>query len=240
MLLAAWSAMLSWNGNEADAGLALPGLRCPETARVPSDSSKWSDPTMMTSRPFSRRGFLGCSIAATAAATLHGTGAAAEAGADDELGFPLVDLHAHLDNSSLDKVLPLGRERHVRFGIVEHAGTRENKYPVVLSTDAELSAYIKMLDGQGVYKGVQAEWTDWMSCFSPEVLAQLDYVLTDAMTFPGKNGQRVKLWEKTAADHGGHAKSRALHGPVRRLARPDHEHRADRHSGQCILACPTP
>ena len=50
--------------------------------------------------------------------------------------------------------------------------------------------------GKGVYKGVQAEWTDWMTCFSPEVLAQLDYVLTDAMTFPGKDGQRVKLWEK--------------------------------------------
>ena len=112
-----------------------------------------------------------------------------------------MDLHAHLDNSSLDKVLPLGRERHVHFGIVEHAGTRENKYPVVLSTDAELLAYIKMLDGRGVYKGVQAEWNDWMACFSPEVLAQLDYVLTDAMTFPGSNGQRIKLWEKTAADH---------------------------------------
>ena len=124
----------------------------------------------------------------------------ARAGADDELGFPLVDLHAHLDNSSLEKVLPLGRERHVRFGIVEHAGTRENKYPVVLSTDAELTAYLRMLDGKGVYKGVQAEWTDWMTCFSPAVLARLDYVLTDAMTFPGKGGKRVKLWEKTAED----------------------------------------
>ena len=97
-------------------------------------------------------------------------------------------------------MLPLGRERHVRFGIVEHAGTKENKYPVVLSTDEELLAYIKMLEGKGVYKGVQAEWTDWMTCFSPAVLAQLDYVLTDAMTFPGKDGRRVKLWEKTAID----------------------------------------
>jgi hypothetical protein len=86
----------------------------------------------------------------------------------------------------------------VRFGIVEHAGTRENKYPVVLSTDAELTAFIKMLDGKGVYKGVQAEWRDWMSCFSIDTLAQLDYVLTDAMTFPGKSGARVKLWEKFA------------------------------------------
>jgi len=33
-----------------------------------------------------------------------------------------------------------------------------------------------------------------MSYFSPAPLAQLDYVLTDAMTFPGKDGHRVKLW----------------------------------------------
>ncbi|MGC8639811.1 MAG: hypothetical protein ACP5XB_08060 [Isosphaeraceae bacterium] len=156
---------------------------------------------MKISRSFSRRGFLGGSLAAAAAAALHGASAPAEAQADDGSELPRLDLHAHLDNSSLEKVLPLGRERHVRLGIVEHAGTRENKYPKVLSNDAELLAYIKMLEGHGVYKGVQAEWTDWMTCFSPEVVAQLDYVLTDAMTFPGKNGQRIKLWEKTAPDH---------------------------------------
>jgi histidinol phosphatase-like PHP family hydrolase len=156
---------------------------------------------MSTFRSFSRRGFLGRSLAAAAAASLHGAGTTPEAHADDGPELPRVDLHAHLDNSSLEKVLPLGRERHVRFGIVEHAGTRENKYPKVLSNDAELLAYIKMLDGHGVYKGVQAEWTDWMTCFSPGVLAQLDYVLTDAMTFPGNNGQRIKLWENTAPDH---------------------------------------
>jgi len=70
---------------------------------------------------------------------------------------------------------------------------RKTSTPVVLSTDDELKAYLKMLDGKGVYKGLQAEWTDWMTCFSPELLAQLDYVLTDAMTFPGRDGQRVKL-----------------------------------------------
>ncbi len=94
----------------------------------------------------------------------------------------------------------LARERGVRLGIVEHAGTKENKYPVVLSSDDELKAYLKMLDGKGVYKGVQAEWTDWMTCFSPAVLAQLDYVLTDAMTFPGRDGRRVKLWETAALE----------------------------------------
>ena len=112
-----------------------------------------------------------------------------------DLGTP-VDFHVHLDKSTIDRVLELSRERHVKFGIVEHAGTKENQYPTVLSNDAELARWLAMLEGKPVYRGVQAEWTDWPSCFSPEMLARLDYVLTDAMTFPGKDGRRVKLWEK--------------------------------------------
>jgi histidinol phosphatase-like PHP family hydrolase len=155
----------------------------------------------MSPHPLSRRDFLQGAIAVSAASSASNAlvPASGSAAGDDPLGFPLVDLHVHLDNSSLEQVLPLAEERHVRFGIVEHAGTKENKYPVVLSTDEELKAFIKMLDGKRVYKGVQAEWTDWMSCFSSETVAQLDYVLTDAMTFPGKTGKRVKLWEKSAA-----------------------------------------
>lgn len=112
--------------------------------------------------------------------------------------FPIADLHVHLDNSSIDEVLPLAEERGVKFGIVEHAGTEENKYPVVLSSDEELGAYLAMLDGKPVYKGVQTEFSDWMGCFSKEVLAKLDYVLTDAMTMPAKDGHRMKLWENDA------------------------------------------
>lgn len=107
------------------------------------------------------------------------------------------DYHVHLDNSTIDHVLELSRERHVKFGIVEHAGTKENIYPKVLSNDAELKAYLAMLAGKPVYKGVQAEWTDWMGCFSKEALAGLDYVITDAMTMPDKAGKRMKLWEAT-------------------------------------------
>jgi histidinol phosphatase-like PHP family hydrolase len=125
-------------------------------------------------------------------------GADPETPAAPGLDFPPVDFHVHLDNSTIDKVLELSRERGIRFGIVEHAGTKENKYPVVLSNDAELKGYLAMLEGKPVFKGVQAEWIDWMGCFSPEVLGQLDYVLTDAMTMHGKNGARQKLWEKGA------------------------------------------
>jgi len=120
-------------------------------------------------------------------------------GAEAQAELRGVDFHVHLDNSTIEKVLELSRERGIKFGIVEHAGTKENQYPKVLSSDAELDQYLTMLEGKPVFKGVQAEWTDWMGCFSPAALARLDYVLTDAMTFPGKDGRRVKLWTPEAA-----------------------------------------
>ncbi len=109
-----------------------------------------------------------------------------------------VDLHVHLDNSTIDAVLGLAKERGVRFGIVEHAGTKENVYPTVLSNDAELQGYLDKLEGKGVYRGIQAEWNDWMGCFSKGMLGKLDYILTDTWTFPDRNGKRKKLWEKDA------------------------------------------
>jgi hypothetical protein len=144
-----------------------------------------------------RRGFLSGAIGACALTLFptHGVAESMTPAGDTGLDFPVVDLHVHLDNSTIDKVLELSNERRIRFGIVEHAGTKENQYPVVLSTDAELTSYLAMLDGKPVYKGVQAEWTDWMGCFSREMLARLDFILSDAMTFPGPDGRRRKLWE---------------------------------------------
>ena len=151
--------------------------------------------------PISRRRFLCRTATATVLAAVSSprlvSSAQSESSAQPE--YQGVDFHVHLDNSTIDKVLELSRERGLKFGIVEHAGTRENQYPTLLSSDAELKRYLAMLDGKPVFKGVQAEWTDWMSCFSPAALAQLDYVLTDAMTFPGKDGKRVKLWNSDVA-----------------------------------------
>jgi hypothetical protein len=148
----------------------------------------------------SRRRFLHRSAAAGALTFIsRQPWSSAKAEARPEPAFLGLDFHVHLDNSTLDKVLELSRERHFKFGIVEHAGTRENQYPTLLSNDTELRRYLTMLEGKPVFKGIQAEWTDWMGCFSPAVLAQLDYVLTDAMTFPGKDGRRVKLWTPDVA-----------------------------------------
>lgn len=150
----------------------------------------------------SRRAFLSGLAGACAASVVPRAAPAASSRPATRAGlsFPLIDLHVHLDNSSIEQVLPLSVERGVRFGIVEHAGTKENHYPVVLSNDEELRAYLRKLSGRAVYRGVQAEWTDWPRCFSRKALSELDYILTDAMTYPGRNGARVKLWEPDAEE----------------------------------------
>ena len=150
-----------------------------------------------TRAPFSRRDFLK-RTAATCAALSFAPLAWTEEGGGDKLDFPLVDWHVHLDNSTLAKALALPQARTVKFGIVEHAGTKENQYPVVLSNDEELRAYLRQLDGQPVFKGIQAEWIDWMNCFTAALLAELDFVLSDAMTMPGPDGKRMKMWTKDA------------------------------------------
>jgi histidinol phosphatase-like PHP family hydrolase len=115
--------------------------------------------------------------------------------AQQSAGFPLVDYHVHLDSVvTLERALQISNERGVKFGIVEHAGTRENPYPGMLNDDDDLRKYLEKLSGKPVLKGIQAEGLDWMTCFSQERVAQLDYVLTDALTFPDKSGQRIRLW----------------------------------------------
>jgi histidinol phosphatase-like PHP family hydrolase len=150
---------------------------------------------------FTRRDFLMKSAACAAA--LAATGCArfpcCRAAA---LDFPLVDFHVHLDHSTIDAALALPQARKIKFGIVEHAGTKENEYPIVISNDVELKKQLDMLAGKPVYRGVQAEYIDWTTGFTPAGLAQLDYVLNDAMTMPGKNGKRTKQWLLSAAELG--------------------------------------
>jgi histidinol phosphatase-like PHP family hydrolase len=140
----------------------------------------------------SRRRFLASTAAAAGAMAMSGRALRAAEGGD----LPLVDYHVHLDDFTLEKALDASKALGIQFGIVEHAGTKENKYPVVLGNDEDLKRYIAGLDGKPVFKGVQAEFTDWMTCFSKEAVARLDYVLTDALTFPEKDGTRVELWKK--------------------------------------------
>ena len=142
----------------------------------------------------SRRNFLGrtAAVAGAAIAAQNGLSRAAA----KELDLPVIDYHAHLGGEvTLERALEISRRRGVKFGIVEHAGTKANKYPNLLSNDDDLKAYLAMLAGKPVFRGIQAEGLDWMTCFSKELVAQLDYVLSDALTFPEKDGHRVELWK---------------------------------------------
>jgi histidinol phosphatase-like PHP family hydrolase len=149
-----------------------------------------------------RRELLAGAAAAGTFAILNRTPAAAESAAPagapviPDTDIPLVDYHVHVEAApTLDRLVEISKERGVKFGIVEHAGTKENKYPVVLSSDEDLKRHIASLEGRPVYKGIQAEFVDWATCFSKEVVAQLDYVLTDALTFREKDGRHVELWK---------------------------------------------
>ena len=145
-----------------------------------------------------RREFL-AGAAAAGAVTIIGSGRATAEEVTkvqtEGLDFPVIDYHVHLDGFGIDKIAEISKARGIPFGIVEHAGTKENKYPVVLGNDEDLARYIAMLDGKGVLKGVQAECYDWMTVFSKEAIAKLDFVLSDAMTFVEKDGSRVELWK---------------------------------------------
>jgi len=145
---------------------------------------------------FSRRSFL-ASIAAGGAFCIvprHATGWAGGTPSSNDLGFPRIDFHAHVEeNMTLERALELARQRGVRLGIAEHGGCHEG-----MKNDAEMKLYIERLAGQPVYKGMQAEGHTWMRCFSKEVVAQLDFVLADALTFPEKDGRWVRLWPPEA------------------------------------------
>src|SRR5260370_494988 len=68
-------------------------------------------------------------------------------------GFPVVDFHVHLNPSfSLADAVALSKKTNVKFGIAEHAGTKENGYPSIATNDEELRAWVAQLAGQPVYK----------------------------------------------------------------------------------------
>ena len=130
-----------------------------------------------------------------------GAGAALSALAEDAHGIPVrdgvprVDYHAHPESGmTIARALAISKERGVKLGLLQHAGVKESSYSDLVSNDDELKAWIKSLEGKPVFKGIQAERMNWMSVFSKDVVAKLDYVLSDALTMPDKSGALVKLW----------------------------------------------
>ncbi len=144
----------------------------------------------------SRRRFLtktlsaGASAAILARTSVHSMAATPV----DGLDFPIIDFHAHVEgNFTLKRALELAKARGAKLGLAEHAGCKE-----AVHNDATLRAYLDRVKDAPVYKGVQAEGLDWMKCFSKEAIADLDFVLSDALTFPEKDGLLVHLWTPEA------------------------------------------
>jgi histidinol phosphatase-like PHP family hydrolase len=143
----------------------------------------------MANTVLTRRGFLGAA----------GAGALLNLQAQTEL--PIIDYHAHVDAVPLlDELMQISKNRGVKFGVVEHAGNRnDHRYRGLLANDDDLNRYFARLEGKPCLKGIQAEGLDWMKCFSKGTVARLDYVLTDALTFPDKDGTLVRIWTPAAA-----------------------------------------
>jgi hypothetical protein len=106
--------------------------------------------------------------------------------------FPLVDYHVHLKGGlTLEEAIEISKRRGVKFGIAENCGIGFK-----VTDDQGLQRSFELLQGQPVYKGMQAEGREWLNLFSKEMIAKFDYVLTDAMTFTDAAGKRIRLWIK--------------------------------------------
>ncbi len=103
---------------------------------------------------------------------------------------PVWDLHVHMaPGFSIEQILELGRQRNVRFGVLEHPA------PGPIKNDADLRRYIERLRRYPVLIGLQPMQLGWSRSFSGEVLAQVDYVLMDPQTIPLGNGEFMRIWE---------------------------------------------
>jgi len=104
--------------------------------------------------------------------------------------FPLIDMHVHVTpRFTIDNLMEVSQKQKVTFGVVEHPGAS-------IKDDASLKAYIDNLKKYPVYVGLQPTTPGWSKDFSPEALAQLDYVLIDPQTFENGNsyGDPMRIW----------------------------------------------
>ena len=107
-----------------------------------------------------------------------------------ENDFPLIDLHVHTTNEfTINHIMDIAKKRNVQFGIVEHPA------PWAIRTDADLKRYIDKLLPYPVYIGLQPINLGWSKNFSPELLAQIDYILMDPQRVPMGNGETLRIWE---------------------------------------------
>jgi len=147
----------------------------------------------MLTHSISRRTFLGIAGAVSTFPFTHLVGQEPPA-APTGLDFPVVDFHVHVEGgTTIEHVLQLARQRGVKVGVAEHGGVGEG-----MKTDEDMRRYLARWAGKPVYRGMQGGGLTWSKMFAKEMLVQLDYVLSDALIFPEKNGRLVELWTPAA------------------------------------------
>ena len=106
--------------------------------------------------------------------------------------FPLINFHAHLKGGlTLPEALAQARQSGVNFGIAVNCGLGFS-----ITNDAGIEAFLKTMQGQPAFVGMQAEGREWRKLFSPAAVSRFDYIFTDAMTFFDREGRRTRLWLK--------------------------------------------
>jgi hypothetical protein len=107
-------------------------------------------------------------------------------------GYPVVDYHVHLKGGlTLADVLRHTKEHGIGAGVAINGGL---SFPA--SDDASLDRFLRALEGQPVLVAFQAEGREWPRLFSKAALSRFDYLFTDAMTWTGDDGRRMRLWIK--------------------------------------------
>ncbi|MDP4223093.1 MAG: hypothetical protein Q8868_07255 [Bacteroidota bacterium] len=105
--------------------------------------------------------------------------------------FPLIDMHVHTtSNFTIANILDISKRTGVTFGIVEHPGP----FAAIRNND-DLKNYIDRLRPYPVYIGLQPTFPGWSKDFSPDLLAQLDYILMDPQRVPMANGEVLSIWQ---------------------------------------------
>ncbi len=105
-------------------------------------------------------------------------------------GYPVVDYHVHLKGGlTMEEVNENALKLGINYGVAPNCGLH---FPV--TNDESLSAYMDTVQGQPIFRGMQAEGREWITLFSPEAIAKFDYVFTDAMTFTDAKGRRNRIW----------------------------------------------
>ncbi|GET26124.1 DUF1080 domain-containing protein [Prolixibacter sp. NT017] len=108
----------------------------------------------------------------------------------NQQGFPVIDYHSHLKGGlTMDELRSHGRDLGINYGVAANCGL---KFPV--TDDKTLNEYLESIKDEPVIKAMQCEGREWVTLFSPEAVAEFDYIFTDAMTWTDDKGRRMRLW----------------------------------------------